>query len=74
MALSPGLFVLRMHTTTGKCRTFVQMPAYLQETLLHGVPIWEADEASLKGQGRRQKDLENCFTARTNRLRGPIGV
>ena len=52
LVLSPGTFVFQMHTTTGTFGTTAQAPAYLQETLLHGVSIREADKTSMEGQGR----------------------
>ena len=52
MALSPGSLVIRTHMTTGTFGTFAQMHAYLYETLLHGMPMQEADEVSMEGQGR----------------------
>ena len=38
--------------TTGTHGTTAQVPTYVQETFLHGVSIWETNEASLEGQGR----------------------
>ena len=74
MALSPGTLVLRAHTTTGTHGPTAQAPPYVQETILHGVSIWETNQASLEGQGRGQKHCESSHSTRTSGLDRPIGV